>query len=235
MSNNFESLIQEVESDIRQERFEKIWKEYGKKIVAGFVVIIGLSAAYNIWQHNQIKQRDIISQQFTNAQTLMFSKNYGDALAAMENIAKSSHYIYATLAKFNVAGILRQESNLKDLNKAADIYQEIIKDRSLNANIRNLASVLYATLKIDDSSLTSEQLKEQIQSMDEIANKDGCYKYLALEVKGMIYFRMKDYKTASDIFMEIMQAEKASRDVKLRSQVITQHMANISAELVKVK
>ena len=132
MSNNFEQFVQEVESDLRQEKFEQLWKKYGKSIVIGFAVIIGLSAAFNFWQHHQAKQRDIISQQFVSAQTLLFNKNIGDALSAMEGISKSSHRSYSTLAKFNMAAILRQETGHKDLNRAEEIYKDLMDSSRLS-------------------------------------------------------------------------------------------------------
>ena len=148
MSNNFEQFIQEVESDLRQEKFEHLWKKYGKSVTIGFAVIIGLSAAFNLWQHHQAKQRDIISQQFVNAQTLMFNKNIGDALAAMEGISKSSHRSYSALAKFNMASILRQETGHKDLNRAEEIYKDLMNS-STEHMFRELATVLYVSLRLD--------------------------------------------------------------------------------------
>jgi hypothetical protein len=228
MSNNFENLMQEVESDIRQEKFEKLWKEYGKTIVGAFVVIVGLSAAYNIWQHNQAKQTNIVSQQFSNAQTLMFSQNYTDALPAMENIANSSHKTYAVLAKFNVASILRQTSELKDLAKAESIYQEIMNNHSVNAAMRDLATVLYVGLKLDNAK-NNDGFNQYLTILEPITTKESAYKFLALENKGLIQFKLKDYKAASDAFLAIVQSEKSPKDVKLRAQMMTQHIASLLA------
>lgn len=228
MSNNFENLMNEVESDIRQEKFEKLWKEYGKIIVAIVFVIIGLSAAYNLWQHHQSKQTDIISQQFSNAQSLMFSQNFSDALPAMESIAKSSHRNYSTLAKFNVASIVRQDSAHKDLAKAEKIYKEIMGDKAVNPIMRDLAAVLYVNLKLDITS-DNDHLTECLGILEPIVTKESAHKFLAMESKGLIQFRLKDYKTASDIFLNIVQAEKSPKDIRLRAQMMAQHIASLLA------
>lgn len=234
MSNNFTNLMQEVESDIRQEKFEKLWKEYGKTIIGVFVVIVGLSTAYNIWQHNQAKQTDILSQQFSNAQTLMFGQNYADALPAMENIANASHKTYSVLAKFNVASILRQNSDLKDLVKAESIYQEIMNNRSVNAAMRDLATVLYVGLKLDNAK-NNDDFNQCLTILEPIATKESAYKFLALENKGLIQFKLKDYKASSDAFLAILQSDKSSKDVKLRAQMMTQHIASLLAGAVSEK
>lgn len=228
MSNNFENLMDEVESDIRQEKFEKLWKQYGKSIVAAFVLIVGLSAAYNLWQHHQAKQTDIISQQFSNAQSLMFSQNFADALPAMEGIANSSHRNYSVLAKFNVASIVRQDSAHKDLTKAEKIYKEIMNDKAINPIMRDLAAVLYVNLKLD-MSVENDHLTECLSILEPIVTKESAHKFLAMESKGLIQFRLKDYKTASDIFLNIVQSEKSPKDVRLRAQMMAQHIASLLA------
>jgi hypothetical protein len=228
MSNNFENLMQEVEGDIRQEKIEKLWKEYGKTIIGAFVVIVGLSAAYNLWQHHQAKQTDIISQQFSSAQSLMFSQNYSDALAAMESIASSSHRNYAVLAKFNVASIVKQYSGHKDLQKAEKIYKEIMTDKAVNPIMRDLATVLYVNLKLDIST-DNDHLKECLSILEPVVSKESAHKFLAMESKGLIQFRLKDYKAATDVFLNIVQSEKSPKDVKLRAQMMAQHIASLLA------
>ncbi len=227
MSNNFEQFINEVESDLRQEKFEKLWKKYGKNITIGFVVLICLSGAFNWWQQYQTKQRDIISQQFLNAQTLMFSKSSGDALAAMENISKTSHRTYSTLAKFSMATILRQPTGHQDLARAEKIYQEIMDDRSNEHFLRELATVLLVGLRLDllkDESAT--ELETLLKMLSSCEKNDAPYRHLALELHGMIELRQKNFPKATEIFTKIAQDEKTPKDLRLRAQMITQNLAS---------
>lgn len=231
MSNNFEQFIKEVESDLRQEKFEKLWKQYGKNITIGFVVLVGLSGAFNLWQHHQVKQRDVISQQFLNAQTLMFNKSSGDALAAMEGIAKSSHKTYATLAKFNMATILRQPTGHQDLQRAADVYQEIMNDRSAEHMLRDLATVLFVGLRLETLKIDKSGLEELRQLIEKCAKDGAPYRHLALELCGMIELRMIDLHKNSpakaiEIFTKLAQDEKTPKDLRLRAQMVSQNLAS---------
>ena len=231
MSNNFEQFIQEVESDLRQEKFEHLWKKYGKSIAIGFAVIIGLSAAFNLWQHHQAKQRDIISQQFVSAQTLMFNKNIGDALAAMEGISKSSHRTYSTLAKFNMASILRQETGHKDLNRVEEIYKDLMNSSSAEHMFRELATVLYVSLRLDRlENDDHDELKKLEKLMEPCVDGSSPYRHLALELKGMIELRQKNHTKATETFVAIAQDEKCPKDLRLRAQVMTQSLAGQLAE-----
>jgi hypothetical protein len=230
MSNNFEQFIQEVESDLRQEKFEHLWKKYGKSVAIGFAVIIGLSAAFNLWQHHQAKQRDIISQQFVNAQTLMFNKNIGDALAAMEGISKSSHRTYSALAKFNMASILRQETGHKDLNRAEEIYKDLMNS-STEQMFRELATVLYVGLRLDRlKDDDQDECKKLEKLMEPCIDGASPYRHLALELKGMIELRQKNHTKATETFVAIAQDEKCPKDLRWRAQVMTQSLAGQLAE-----
>ncbi len=231
MSNNFEQFIQEVESDLRQEKFEHLWKKYGKTITIGFVVIIGLSGAFNLWQHYQAKQRDTISQQFVSAQTLLFNKNIGDALSAMEGISNASHRTYSTLAKFNMAAIFRQETGHKDLNRAEEIYKDLMNSSSTEHMFRELATVLYVNLRLDRVENTNEEELQKLTKQLEPCLKEAApYRHLALELRGMIELRQKNYAKATETFVTIAQDEKAPKDIKTRAQVITQNLAGQLAE-----
>lgn len=230
MSNNFEQFIQEVESDLRQEKFEHLWKKYGKSVAIGFAVIIGLSAAFNLWQHHQAKQRDIISQQFVNAQTLMFNKNIGDALAAMEGISKSSHRTYSALAKFNMASILRQETGHKDLNRAEEIYKDLMNS-STEQMFRELATVLYVSLRLDRTKNESvEELKKLEKLLEPCAKEAAPYRHLALELKAILELHQNNHAKAAEIFVSIAQDPKCPKDLQTRAQVMTQNLASQMAE-----
>lgn len=231
MSNNFEQFIQEVESDLRQEKLEYLWKKYGKAITAGCVVVIALSGAFNLWQHYQIKQRDTISQQFVNAQGLLFNRNIGDALSAMEGISKTSHRTYSTLAKFNMAALLRQETGHKDLNRAEEIYKDLMKSGNAEHMFRELATVLFVSLRLDRiKEGDEEEIQKLLKLVEPCLKEKAPYRHLALELKGMIELRQKNYAKATETFVNIAQDEKAPKDLRLRAQVITQNLAGQLAE-----
>jgi len=232
MSNNFDQFIQEVESDLRQEKFEHLWKKYGKSVSIGFAAIVGLSLAFNLWQNYQEKQRDIISQQFVSAQTLMFNKNIGDALAAMEGISKSSNRTYSTLAKLNIAAILRMETGHKDLSRAEKIYQELMNDGSVDHVFQELSTILYVSLHLDTLKNDNDDELQNLLKLIEPCLKEGAsYRHLALELKGMMELRQKNYEKATETFVAIAQDEKSPKDLRLRAQIVTQNLASQLAEM----
>lgn len=227
MSNNFEQFINEVESDLRQEKFEALWKKYGKTITIGCVTVVALSGAFNWWQHYQTKQRDIVSGQFLAAQDLLFNKNLGDALAALENIAKSSHRTYSTLAKLNIATILRQPTGHQNLERAAKIYQEIMEDGKTDHLLRELATIYFVGIRMDTlKEDSSEEFEKLLKLLSKCENNGDPYRHLALELHGMIELRKNDFAKAAEVFTKIAQDEKTPKDLRLRAQMVTQNIAS---------
>lgn len=231
MSNNFEQFINEVESDLRQEKFEALWKKYGKTITVACVALVALSGAFNWWQHYQTKQRDIVSGQFLAAQNLMFGKNLSDALSALENIAKSSHRTYSTLAKFNIATILRQPTGHQDLARAESIYQEIMDDSKAEHLLRELATIYFVGIRLDNiKDDNSEEFEKLLKLLSKCENNGDPYRHLALELHGIIELRKNDFAKAAEIFTKVAQDEKTPKDLRLRAQMVTQ---NIASKLTK--
>jgi hypothetical protein len=90
-------IFQEVEEDVRRERYEQIWKKYGNYMIAAAAVLVAAVAGYQAWLRYDLTQRQQISQA---AQASNLPKAESD-FAALTKEAPSG---YATLSKFQLAG-----------------------------------------------------------------------------------------------------------------------------------
>jgi len=99
-------IFQEVEEDVRRERFEQIWKQYGDYIIAGALLIIIAIAGFELWQRYEENQRLKASETFLAAQQLAGQGNINQATAAFAVVAKDSPDGYAKMARLSQAGIL---------------------------------------------------------------------------------------------------------------------------------
>ena len=57
MAQQDDSLIREVDEEMRRERIEKIWQRYSTLIIAGALLVIGSVGAFQYWQHSQAQAR----------------------------------------------------------------------------------------------------------------------------------------------------------------------------------
>jgi hypothetical protein len=99
-------IFQEVEEDVRRERFEQIWKQYGDYIIAGVALIVIAIAGFELWQRYEENQRLKASETFIAAQQLAGTGNINQASAAFAVVAKDAPDGYVKMARLSQAGIL---------------------------------------------------------------------------------------------------------------------------------
>ena len=97
-------IFQEVEEDVRRERYEQIWKKYGNYIIAAAAVVVLAVAGYQAWQRYDLSQRQQVSDRFRDASQSAQTGNMTKAESDFTALTKDAPSGYATLAKFHLAG-----------------------------------------------------------------------------------------------------------------------------------
>jgi len=97
-------IFQEVEEDVRRERYEQIWKKYGNYIIAAAAVVVAAVAGYQAWQRYDLSQRQQVSDRFREASQAAQTGNMTKAESDFTALTKNAPSGYATLAKFHLAG-----------------------------------------------------------------------------------------------------------------------------------
>ena len=96
-------IFQEVEEDVRRERYEQIWKKYGNYILAAAVLFVLAAGAYQAWKSYDLNQRQQISDRFQAAEQLAATGDVAKAETEFAALAKDAPSGYATLSKFYLA------------------------------------------------------------------------------------------------------------------------------------
>lgn len=65
-----DSLFREVDEEVRQERFKKLWAQYGNLIVAVCLIVVVGVAGFKGWQYWQVKQAEEAGDAFFDAAKL---------------------------------------------------------------------------------------------------------------------------------------------------------------------
>src|SRR6266581_4492596 len=97
-------IFQEVEEDVRRERYEQIWKKYGNYMIAAAAVLVAAVAGYQAWLRYDLTQRQQVSDRFGQATQAAQSGNLPKAETDFAALTKDAPAGYATLAKFQLAG-----------------------------------------------------------------------------------------------------------------------------------
>ena len=87
MTDQGDSLLREVDRDVRDERMAALWQQYRRPVMVGIAAIILGTFAATQWRDYREKQAGIALQEFSAAQQLFAAKKFDDAAPAFATIA----------------------------------------------------------------------------------------------------------------------------------------------------
>ena len=138
-------IFQEVDEEVRRERLEKLWKQYGNYIIAVLVVVlagIGAWRGYIYWEERKAAEAGAA---YEAASTLADQGKHTEAEAAFAKLATEGTAGYRTLARFREAAQL----GLSDAKTAVATYDALVADGSLGRTLQDLAAVRAGLLLVD--------------------------------------------------------------------------------------
>jgi hypothetical protein len=214
-----ESLIREVDEEVRQEEYKKLWDRHGTKIIAVIALLVLGVAGYEGWKYYQKTQSEQASIVYLDAVTKANDGKYDDALAAL---AAVKHPGFAQLGKLREAAVIAEKG---EVDKAVAAYDAIIADKATDPVLADLARIRQGYLLVDTS--TPDQLLPKLGSFDKDGNP---WRHAAREIFGLSAFRTKDFTMADRYMNAIFADPEAPQALKQRAQVMVQLIA---PELVK--
>lgn len=138
-------VFREVDEEVRREQLMKLWQRYQVLIVSVVVlVVVGVGGwrLYEWWQDRLAAQ---FGTQFENAIALADSGKHAEAEKAFALIAAEGTPSYRMLARVRQAAQIAE----RDPAAAAEAYKQIAADTSVEAILRDVATLRAAGLLID--------------------------------------------------------------------------------------
>lgn len=204
-------LFREIDEELRQERFEKLWQSYGKYAIGIGVVLVLAVVGWKSWDHYSVSQRQAQSMQFSTASRLLAEGKKTEAAALFASLAEGASGGYKTLARFHQAA-LRADSG--DKAGALSIYDTLAKDTSLDATMRQAADVFAVMLGLDDAAADLGELAGRLEPL----MADGsAWRHAARELAGLVALRQNDSKLAREQFQKIADDPAAPQGMRARA------------------
>ena len=211
MSENNEALFREVDEEVRQEEFLKLWARYGRLIMGATALIIGAVAAYEGYNYYQQQQAQAAASVYYSAVRKATDGKFDDATAALAAVHNPG---FGTLAKLEQAGVLASKG---ETDKAVAAYDAFAADPTNDQALADLARIRAGYLLVD--SQTPDQLLTRLGPFD----KDtSIWRNEAREIFGLSAWRVKDYAMANRYFTAIASDPKATAGLKQRAQMMLQ-------------
>ncbi len=141
-----DGFLREIDEELRQEHYAKLWKKYGNYIIGAALIIIVGVGGYQGWRSYDLNARMADGELYFNAMRLASGDNPQAAAQAFSEIVLEAGGGYALLARFQRAAALAKSG---DADRAAALYGRLAGDSGIDPVYRDLALVLGVLLEMD--------------------------------------------------------------------------------------
>ena len=213
-------IFREIDEELRQDKFEKLWREYGRYVIAGAIVIVLAVAGISGWRQYQESLRLADGTRFAAAKALSEDGNSDDASALFSSLGRESGTNYGILSRFHEAAISVSKG---DSGSAIGFYDALAADVGVDAPFRSLATILSASLRANSSSPNFAEISDLLQPLIDSGSE---WRNSALEILGIVTHRSGNLTKAKEIFKQIIDDVEASRGLRTRAAQMLAIMGN---------
>ncbi|MCH7936133.1 MAG: tetratricopeptide repeat protein [Proteobacteria bacterium] len=204
-------LFREIDEELRQDAFQRLWKAYGKYVFTGAVVLVLGVAGFKGWQSYDISAREALGARFQSAADLVTAGNTDEALKTFSEIANDGGG-YQMLARFNQARIYARQG---DSAGAAAAYRALAGDGAIDSLYRDVAVILGAYQELNDPGADLPGLAKRLEAL---RAETSPWRYSAREISGLLARRSGNRAQAKELFQGLANDPRAPQGVRARAQ-----------------
>jgi len=193
-------IFDEINDDLRHEKLRQFWKENGSWIIGCAVGTILLTGAQAFWRQWEYKH-DV-------ATTVELIRLVDDP-SGLENFAETGDNDHAMIARFAAAGAHLKQG---EKDKAIALYDTIAKTSGIDMILRDLASVLSISQRLDKDS--PDKLWKELAVL---SGDDGAWRYTAWELEALLAARQENLQKAIDALARITSDPLAPSSSRARA------------------
>ena len=213
-------IFREIDEELRHDKFEKLWRKYGRYVIAGAVVVVLAVAAVRGWRQYQESERLADGARFAAAKASSDDGKTEDAAALFTSLGRESGTSYGTLARFHEAALTARKG---DVEAAGGLYDALAIDSDIDAPFRDLATILSASVRANGASPDAAAIDERLRPL---IDAGGTWRHSALEILGTLAHRSGDVAKAKELFKQIVDNVEAPRGLRARAAQMLAIMGN---------
>ena len=203
-----EEFIREVDEELQEEKYAKIWKKIGPYVISLAIGIVLFTSGVVFWNNYTEDKKQKLGDDFTAAVELIKEEDFDTALIALERITDKASDGYVTIAKMKKASILIQK---KQVLEGLEIYEDLEKT-AFDQSFKDMSTILFVLNAIDHKP--SDILLDKIERL----TKSSSWKFSALELKGFILLKDKKYPESKKTFNTILEMGNAPTTLASRAR-----------------
>jgi hypothetical protein len=187
-SGQSDEFIREVDEAVRQDRWLKLWNQYGTYVIAAALAVVIGSAAGVGWRSWQESRRQDEAERYMAAIELLRAERPAEAAAALEALARDSSSGYAVLARLQAAQALGEAG---DSAGKLNMLGQLTSDGDAAILYRDLGELLAAQETF--AAAGQDDLSSQLAKL---AADGSPWRYSALELSALAQLRAGETEAA---------------------------------------
>ena len=191
-------IFREVDEDLRQERYAKLWSRFGKYVVGAVVLVVVVAAIVIAWQNVTEGRRQAEGESFAEALELAREGATEQAATAFNRLAENSGSGYRALARLQAAAALVKAGNT---DEAIAVYDRLATDGAVDRILRDLGALLAALHRFDAADSA-----EMLQRLGPLVLDSNAWRYIigAGDAGAGGCIRSGDVVAGTDAFLEAL-------------------------------
>ena len=206
------NIFNEVDEDIRKQRYQNLWSKYGKYIISFLLLIIISLSQY--FQSKKVSDNKEILDIYLSAIESIEKKQLDLANQDLEIVYNEKNKSLAAISGFKLS---ETYLNNNQKEKASFFLEEIYNNKSFETIYRELALYKYIMINFENTDVNS--IENMVESIG--TNKKVLSLYFQ-EIIGIKYLTLGNFKIAKSIFTKLSLDEKTPYDLKIRLDKLIQ-------------
>jgi hypothetical protein len=201
-------IFREIDEELRRDNVRKLWKLYGRYVIAAVVLALLVAGGIVAWRNHQLAQRQAQSVRYEAGLALLREGKDAEAAKIFAAVGDEGGS-YAKLAAFEAADLAAKSGDLK--GAIAD-YDKLAASPDLDPELRNAATLLSVMNDFADSDP-----QKVIDRLKPLAASDSPWRGTALDLTAAAKLKAGDQAGALDIYKQLTADPAAPEGLRNRA------------------
>jgi hypothetical protein len=207
-------IFTEVDEDLRRDRAERLWKAYGKYLMAAALVVVLATAGWTWWSDHQRKQAAAEGERFFAAASRLASADPQQAIGAFDALGREGKSGFRIVALMHEAGLKARNG---DAPGALAIYRSVANDAAADPDLRDAAALLGALVSVE--TLPPAEIDGMLARL---TTSTSPWRFSALEVSAVAALRGGNPVRAKELYARIADDVAAPGSSRTRAAEMIQ-------------
>ncbi len=212
-----DSFIREVDEELRHDKAHEFWSRFGGLIIGVCVLIVVGVGAFKGWEYYTAQRAAAAGDRFLAAAQLGEAQKHDEAIAALEEIAKSAPGGYPLLAQLRLASELQAKG---DAQAAMAAFDRLAADASAPQPLRSVAQLRAGLIAVDIADYAAVKGK-----LETLAAAGNPYRHLAREALGLSAYKAGEKQEALSWFQQISDDAGSGQQIRQRAGMVLDLLA----------